>query len=389
MIREIYTLAGKYMIISYRNHSESQRILKRKYPTREDFLSHLLQTVSKKRTHSSILKVYDYIISHINLHEVKIYYRVIAKALNVTRKTVYESVKWLRKNSLIWTIREKDPVLENRYDALTFEIPFYLFDPVVRIELESLLPSCKLFLAWALAVSVNAAGLPIRESVYGFSLRYIREEKTEQIKKRKVVQWAHNSDLDWRSGGAGTRSPWFDDSLKQTAPLERFHHSVVAAVSGEKKLKKGTSMTQRRVVSVVLAKISLTESQLLVLDQYTDKQIEQAMASLAKKNPEYPAQYLLASLRSIHEKDTSQGKAQVKQAETIQDQIAIRKALNDRYTLAEIEHCEKILALFDRICNEDPVEANLIALGKPSKRWSLSWGTPASFEERLKKHKGE
>ena len=149
-------------------------------------------------------------------------------------------------------------------------------------------------------------------------------------------------------------------------------------------------------ITKVAALVPLSDEQLATLDDYTDDVVNRSLKKFKEaRNVEKPAAYFMGIVRNVAglehlqpnstRSSTSSSEEKTKTPQMVQQAVA---SLSDRYTQAEIEHCEKILGLFDRISIEDPVEAQKILNRQPSDRWSLSWGLPDSFERRLRKLKG-
>ena len=333
------------MLIEYLKEIRSQQRSSNYLLTYNPAIHHeILQTVASVRSNDKCLQVFNTILYfHNRYRDIYPTEQFIADRVGCSRRTVIRALSKLREWGWLWT--------DARFnDSLIFYInPFFTVEKV-RIYLRGVFNAFNYLMLAQLFIPINAAGAISKESVtllYSSEVIIIEKTIRDPYKRHHITSY-----------------------LKDT-------------------LKKGSIMPNRLVVSEVMKVMELSESQLLVLDQYNDSQIKRALERTVKKQPDRAEPYFMSVLKSVQQEDVKKGNVNVKVESSVQDQIAIRKALNDRYTLAEIEHCEKILALFDRICNEDPVEANLIALGKPSKRWSLSWGTPASFETRLKKHRGE
>ena len=290
------------MLKAYNTSSECQRIIKRKFPTQESFINHFIQFVTSKRSHSKILPVIDYLLSHINQNEIKLKNKTIAQAIGTDKGTVYRSVKALRKASLIWTYRQKDPVLDDRYDALTFEFPSYFYDPSVRIRLESFLKSMKLFLVWTLAISIDAAGRPIRETAYGFSYSYIREEKTKsKIKPKRQSCIITASGLGRASvsetGEAALRGRVSAPlgSAASEPPYFYYYYQQPATNSNREKERDGMRMILRKVVDMVPE----VDEHLAQLDDYSDPAIQHALNKLKRaKNVRDAAAYFMYILKN-------------------------------------------------------------------------------------------
>ncbi len=324
--------------------SKSQENLKQILGACPVFLDQILQFARSKAITKTFKKIFNFfLLLHNRYRSIYPGHEYIAKKVGCDERTVRRALSYFEAIGWIWW--------DQRYmDSNVYQIhPAFTVDKY-RIYLKQIFSACSYFMLAQLYIPINAAGAVSDQNVrllYSSEVIIIEKTIRDPYKRHHITHYLKNT------------------------------------------LKKGSIMPNRLVVSEVMKVMDLSESQLLVLDQYNDSQIKRALERTVKKQPNTPEPYFMSVLKSVQQEDVKKGNVKMKVESSIQDQVEIRKALNDRYTLADIEHCEKILALFDRICNEDPVEANLIALGKPSKRWSLSWGTPASFELRLKKLKGE
>lgn len=380
------------MLKEYKKHSESQRIIKRKYPTLDRFERSLLQSAMESRSHSNYWRVLNHILSYADLDEIKLFKRDIARALGISMSTVSRSINHLRKRLFFWTILTHDPVRDDRNDALVFELPEYFLDPGFRNRMFSLLPACALPLTWSLSVLINAAGVPLRESDMGFSLRYIREEKTESKIKKKRQPCIIRPTIFIKNDSNLPQTTTDSTTINQL-------HCVLGCCDGsnnnqpefkkEPEAKKGTTMSNRRMVDEVLKYITLNEEQLFQLDQYNDNQLQKALSIVQRKGHiEKPDAYFLSTLRNIHQQGVTNKKWVSHNNTKPAPQQAI-VPLNERYDTAEIAHLEKLLEKFAKICVEDPAEADNIANRRPSSRWSLSWSIPDIIEQRLKRLRRE
>ena len=62
----------------------------------ESFHEHLIQSVSKKRSHSNYRRVLNYLLAHINKDSVELYIQDIADALDICYNTAHRAIQWLR-----------------------------------------------------------------------------------------------------------------------------------------------------------------------------------------------------------------------------------------------------------------------------------------------------
>lgn len=379
------------MIKIYNKHTQSQDKPIRILSESTDPLRDIFQTVESIRDNSDYIAIFDVLLNFQNNNR-NIYaaQETIAQLAGCARATVNRAIKFFKEKGWLWTQRRMNSSL------------IYFIDPIFRKEdirrrLVYIFKSCMRVMATLLVVSVNAAGHALPETV---TLLFNKEYVIAPLKNLPDYhQW-------WKEGRAQEKrffkeqvilkrvggevlksSPAKDGQEKalQTAALAFAQAIEGYDCSNETILKKGMMMSNRPIVDRVLSMIpEISESDLFKLDAYDENQIERALKRVERRNPEAPAPYLFGVLRGIHEDDQKSGRGRATETRKVVSQAA----LNDRYTADQIEHCEKILALFVKIAAEDPEEADKIEQGKPSTRWSGSWGTPESFERRLKKLKG-
>jgi len=275
-----------------------------------------------------------------------------------------------------------------------------------RDALKKYFTACSFLMMIQLFVSVNAAGAVSDTNVRSFFSKNIREEKTKNRPRKKQSCII----LPGRSAFSETRSPNLftpifiknDSNLPQTttdSTTINQLHCVLGCCDGsnnnqpefkkEPEAKKGTTMSNRRMVDEVLKYITLNEEQLFQLDQYNDNQLQKALSIVQRKGHiEKPDAYFLSTLRNIHQQGVTNKKWVSHNNTKPAPQQAI-VPLNERYDTAEIAHLEKLLEKFAKICVEDPAEADNIANRRPSSRWSLSWSIPDIIEQRLKRLRRE
>lgn len=375
------------MSISYNIQSISQEELTNKLSNTPALLADIFQTVESKSRAWRFFKVFNAILSFINSEVIYPTRDKLGKMAGCSVEVVSDAIKYLESKG--W-LRE----VQHRYNSSNiYRISIIFYHIPLRKLLARIFPACALFLKWEFAIRVNASGAIIQRTGI---LLYIREEKTKSKNKKKRQSCIISSSALGRVAEGGTNEPysWGRDSAPSGSAASEPHNFYLQTpqppTSGSQ-LIKGDGM--RMIIAKVVDMVPLADEQLAALDDYSDAAIQHALNRLkSSKSVTNPAAYFMYILREDagleHLKPTGKWSSTSSSARTDSLKREARGELNDRYKAAEIEHCEKILALFDKLYVENPSEAERISNGLPSEKWSGSWGRPKSFELRLQKLKG-
>ncbi len=326
----------------YNKHTQSQEI-KTQYNT--NYADRLFQTVHKNLSKSAqrlLLELYGYrTMPIINPSQER-----LAQQSGYCKRQIRRAEKELEAQSIISI---KRPHGWNRRLVYSFKVSLSILGVVLRPIISALFLSTQLLLCDAIAPKKNVPLLRDKE-LLRIIIKTIKSKETYGSKR-----------------GDASLSDGITQIIK-TIP------------------KKGMMMSNRRVVSNVLKYIDLNESQLLLLDQYSDAQIESAMHSFFKKGKvDMPDLYLLKALRNMADKQKSnKSSAQVAPARKgapQQSDIVVareaREAIQMRVSMAQQKQLEHKMSVWKSFTEQEKIDLYKDYTCNP--KWSISWRSPETF----------
>lgn len=292
----------------YNKLPKSQESLKQILGASPVFLEQILQVARSRAITKTYKKIFNLLLSlHSRYQNIYPSEPWIANQVGCTERTVRRAITFFKSVGWIWWDRRwMDSNLYQIHPAFTVQN--------YRDALKKYFTACSFFMMIQLFVSVNAAGAVSDTNVRSFFSKNIREEKTKNRPRKRQSCII----LPGRSAFSETRSPNLftpifiknDSNLPQTttdSTIINQLHCVLGCcevINNQPEPKKGTTMSDRRMVDEVLKYITLNEEQLNRLEQYSDSQLSRALGIVQKAgNVSNPGNYFLGTLHNI----TTQG----------------------------------------------------------------------------------